>query len=592
MPEYEGWRFLGEILILLGGAVAIGAVFEAIGISAVIGYLITGVVIGPGLLGLITDTDTFTVVAELGVALLLFSIGLEMTPAKLRGFGLRGALVGFIQVVITLVSGLVVALVFGFSLKASFVLGCVIAMSSTAVVVRLLIDRGELDAPRGREALSVLLAQDVAVVPMLIAVGILGSGSAAEDISATEKLTDAALGLLFMVAAMSAVGILILPRILGTAVFRTNRDFAIVIAIITCMAAAWGSHELGLSPALGAFLAGLVLARVSFSRQIRADTAALRAVFLTLFFTSIGLLANVQELLETRILVTVLVILAIGLFIKIIVTWTAIRITGGNRVTAIGAACCLAQFGEFSFVIGAEANSLGVIDSTTFQSIIGASLVSLLATPIFVAKARPIAVGMNRLLIGLGIWSDRPHLESEIAETLSEHIVVIGYGPAGQEAARTVRLAGLEPVVLEMNPRSVKQAIAEGMRAVQGDSSHYEILEHVHAHDAKAFVVTIPDPEAAISTCHQIRMVNQDAVIVVRGRYARRLGELESAGADHVLSEEATIGTLLGATVVARATGIAKSGSETWPAPSTRVDDEDIDQEFEADEPTEDGEES
>ena len=276
--------------------------------------------------------------------------------------------------------------------------------------------------------------------------------------------------------------------------------------------------------------------------------------------------------METRILLTVAAILILGLMIKIAVTWIAIRVTGGNRVTAIGAACCLAQFGEFSFVIGTEAEALGVIDSTTFQSIIGASLLSLLATPIFVSKARPIAVGMNRLLIKIGIWSDRPHIESEISETLTDHIVVIGYGPAGQEAARTVRLAGLEPIILEMNPRSVTSAITEGMRAVQGDSSHYEILEHVHAHGAKAFVVTIPDPEAAISTCHQIRSVNQDAIVVVRGRYARRLTELESAGADHVLSEEATIGTLLGATVVARATGIAKVGEETWPAPKAKID--------------------
>lgn len=573
MPDYEGWRFLGEILLLLGGAVALGALLESFGISAVIGYLITGVVMGPGLLGLIDDTATFEVVAELGVALLLFSIGLEMTPAKLRGFGLRGALVGLIQVLVTVVVGTLCAWLFGYSIRASIVLGCVIAMSSTAVVVRLLVDRGELDAPRGREALSVLLAQDVAVVPMLIAVGLLGS-TGTSDVSATERLTDAALGLLLMVAAMAAIGILVLPRLLGAAVFRTNRDFAIVIAIITCMAAAWASHALGLSPALGAFLAGLILARVSFSRQIRADTGALRAVFLTLFFTSIGLLANIHELLETKILITVGVILILGLLIKLVVTWFAIRITGGNRVTAIGAAFCLAQFGEFSFVVGTEAQRLGVIDDTTFQSIVGASLLSLLATPLLVSKARPMALGVNRVLIRLGVWNDRPHLESETSETLSEHVVVIGFGPAGQEAARTVRLAGLEPVILELNPHSVKLAIAEGMRAVQGDSSHHELLSHVHAHEAKAFVVTIPDPEMAISTLHQIRSVNRDAIVVVRGRYARRLPELESAGADHVLSEEATIGTLLGATVVARATGIAKTGEETWPAPSSRIDDE------------------
>ena len=175
MDSSESWQFLGELLLLLGGAVAAGAALEAIGVSAIIGYLLAGVILGPGLTGLVSDVDSFQLVAELGVALLLFSIGLEMTPAKLRGFGFRGLLVGFTQVVVTLVAAAAVTLLFGFGIRAAVVIGCMVAMSSTAVVVRLLVDRGELDSPRGREALSVLLAQDVAVVPMLVLVGVLGS---------------------------------------------------------------------------------------------------------------------------------------------------------------------------------------------------------------------------------------------------------------------------------------------------------------------------------------------------------------------------------------------------------------------------------
>ncbi|MCP4835784.1 MAG: hypothetical protein GY895_13600, partial [Phycisphaera sp.] len=335
----DGWRFLGELLLLLGGAVAAGAALEAIGVSAIIGYLLAGVVLGPGLTGLVGDVDSFQLVAELGVALLLFSIGLEMTPAKLRGFGVRGIVVGFMQVIITLAAAAGVALLFGLGISASIVVGCMVAMSSTAVVVRLLVDRGELDAPRGREALSVLLAQDVAVVPMLVVVGILGSKNAPESSSpagaATEQLADAALGLLAVVAILAVVGIFLLPRILGASVFRKNRDFAIVVAIITCMVAAWGSHALDLSPALGAFVAGLVLARVSFARQIRADTGALRAVFLTLFFASIGLLAQVGEMLQPRILAMVAGILVIGLLLKFVITFISLRITGGHRTVAL-----------------------------------------------------------------------------------------------------------------------------------------------------------------------------------------------------------------------------------------------------------------
>lgn len=571
--DFDGWRFLGELLLLLGGAVAAGAALEAIGVSAVIGYLLAGVILGPGLTGMVGDVESFEVVAELGVALLLFSIGLEMTPAKLRGFGLRGAVVGLLQIVITAVGAGLAAWLFGMGLRGSIVAGSMIAMSSTAVVVRLLVDRGEIDSPRGREALSVLLAQDVAVVPILIMVGILGSlDTATASVDATEaasqaadKIADAAIGFLIVVLALVLAGVFLLPRLLGTAVFRKNRDFAIVIAIITCMVAAWGSHALKLSPALGAFLAGIILARVSFARQIRADTGALRAVFLTLFFASVGLLANVRELIEPRMLALVGGILGIGLSIKVLATFVAIRLSGGQRKVAIAAALCLAQFGEFSFVVGSEARTLGVIDDDTFQGLVGASLLSLLATPFLLANAGPLAIRIEAALVALRLWRPFTHVEDERAAGMRGHVIVIGYGPAGEEAARTVRLAGYDPYVLEMNPRSAQRAETEGMMAEIGDGTNREILEHMHAADAAAFVVSIPDPGASLATIHQIRSINRDALVVVRGRYAWRVSEMVAAGADHVINEESTVGTLLGATVVSRQTGVRSDEQENWP---------------------------
>lgn len=575
MDSSESWQFLGELLLLLGGAVAAGAALEAIGVSAIIGYLLAGVILGPGLTGLVSDVDSFQLVAELGVALLLFSIGLEMTPAKLRGFGFRGLLVGFTQVVVTLVAAAAVTLLFGFGIRAAVVIGCMVAMSSTAVVVRLLVDRGELDSPRGREALSVLLAQDVAVVPMLVLVGVLGSTArtGGEDIAAAAKqqLTDAALGLIVVIAVLAVVGMLVLPRLLGASVFRKNRDFAIVIAIITCMVAAWGSHALHLSPALGAFVAGVVLARVSFARQIRADTGALRAVFLTLFFASVGLLAQVGDMFQPTILAMVGGILLIGLLLKFLITFLAIRITGGHRTVALAAALCLAQFGEFSFVVGSQARASGVIDESLFQATIGASLLSLLATPFLVARSKPIAMGLNAILVRMRFWKKVDRQETPENAQLSDHVIVIGFGPAGEEAARTVRLSGLDPYVLEMNSKTVQRIRSEGMQADIGDGSSRDILEHAGASRASAFVVTIPDPEAAIAAVNQIRTLNSEAVVVVRGRYSRRLPEITAAGADHVLDEESTVGTLLGATVVKHGTGYAGRDDESWPRPRDRA---------------------
>ena len=209
------------------------------------------------------------------------------------------------------------------------------------MVARLLTDRGELESNRGRSTLAVLLTQDGALVPVLILIGLLGGGgddgSTAGDVG--DQIASAAIDLLVMTATISVVGIFILPRVFDSMILRRNRDFAIVTAIITCLSAAWGSHAFGLSPALGAFVAGVLLARVSISRQIRADTGALRALFLTLFFASVGMLANVRELIQPEILKSMLAILGVGLVLKTMIAWFAIRITGSHRRVAPPPGC-------------------------------------------------------------------------------------------------------------------------------------------------------------------------------------------------------------------------------------------------------------
>ena len=556
MPEFAGWNILGEVLLLVGSAVAMGVVLEAIGISAIIGYLLAGVLLGPSVLDVVGDSSNFTLIAELGVALLLFSIGLEMTPTRLRGFGFRGAIAGILQVTLTIAAAAGVALILGLDGRLALTLGCMVALSSTAVVARLLTDRGELESNRGRSTLAVLLTQDGSLVPVLILIGLLGAGG--EGDTATDvggQIANATVGLLVMIATISVAGIFILPRVFDSMILRRNRDFAIVTAITTCLSAAWGSHALGLSPALGAFMAGVLLARVSISRQIRADTGALRAVFLTLFFASVGMLANVRELVQPEILKTMIVILFVGLLLKILIAWLAIRITGGHRRVALASALCLAQFGEFSFVIGAEALQSGIIDAPMFQAAIGASLVSLFAAPLLVARAVPISTSIESLLVRLQVWRRIAPPEGTSRDEMSGHAIIVGYGPAGEEVANTAALAGIVPVIIDMNPRLVAAARAAGYQAEHGDGAQQEILAHAVAERAAALVMTLPEPQIAMATISQFRALNPDAVIVARGRYSRFIDAMREAGADHVISEETTVGTLLGATLVSRMTG-------------------------------------
>ena len=550
----EGWDALGQVLLLLITAVGAGVLLESIGIHAIIGYLLAGVLVGPSALDLVGgEGSLIELIAELGVALLLFAVGLEITPGRLRQFGWRGALVGILQVGIT---GLIVAIfsgIYGVGWRSAIVLGALVAMSSTAVVVRLLSDRSVLDAPHGRNTLAVLLSQDVIVVPLMILVSVIGHEG---DVDASTQLGKAALGLLIVIGGLCLIGLLIIPKILGAAALRRNRDFAIVLAIATCLVSAWGSYELGLPPALGAFISGLLLAGSTFARQIRADTSALRAVFLTLFFASVGMLADIGWLLAPANMLLVLAFLIGGLLVKGLATAIAVRICGGSRLVALETALCLGQFGEFSFVLGSVAFTNGILSETLFQAAISASFISLLATPFLVARCRSIAARIDDIFVGIGIWKRQSPQQQSEAIDRSNHVVIAGFGPAGEEAAQMVQLAGLDTFVIELNPGTMLRARRSEIPAMIGDASQREILEHAHVKSASAIIVALPDTEAAIATVAQVRAMNPQAIIVVRARYQRRAGDIRAAGADHVLNEESAVGTLLGATVVSRITGL------------------------------------
>ena len=557
----EGWDFVGQVLLLTTAAVSAGVLLESIGINSIIGYLLAGVIVGPSGFNLVGGhSEQINLIAELGVALLLFGIGLEVSPGQIRAFGWRGMFVGVIQICLTLVTVMIAGIVFGLSWQSATIVGAMVALSSTAVVVRLLTDRAELDSAHGRESLAVLLMQDVALVPLLILAGMLGGSN---EVSASSQIESAAIGMIVVVGVLCILGIYILPRILAASVLRRNRDLAIVLAISTCLLSAWGSHALGLSPALGAFISGLVLARTSFAGQMRADTSALRSLFLTLFFASVGMIADLRWLLDWSHILLLACLLIGGLLIKSIATMAAIRLSGGNRRVSLETSLCLAQFGEFSFVLGSVAHAGGILDENIFQGMITASLLSLLGAPFIVARCRPIARKIDQLAIRLKLFRrSRPGDDTDI-EARSGHVLIIGFGPAGEEAAFVIQQAGLHPLVIDLNPSSIQRAKASDIDVMVGDASQREMLEHADVKTAAAAVIALPDSEAAISTVKQVRTLNQHLLIVVRARYQRRIEDLRAAGADNVIAEEPAVGTLLGHRTVSRITGMDPVPLET-----------------------------
>jgi CPA2 family monovalent cation:H+ antiporter-2 len=548
-----GWNTLGEILFLLVSAVTIAAILERFRISSIIGYLLGGMLVGPGMLGLVgageDDSGRFEVMTELGVSLLLFTIGLEITPAKIRLFGIRGGIIGVVQILgtLTVVMGLFL-LMRNPNLSTAFAIGCMVTLSSTAVVMRILSDRTEVDSNYGRDAMAILLLQDLAVVPMLIIIGMLGEIS--DIASEPPKITDTTFAMLIGVGSLILIAVFVLPRLLGSNVFRRNRDFPIILALATALTAAWASHAIGLSAELGAFLAGIILARTDFARQMRADVAAMKAIFLTLFFASVGLLADVGWVLADWHWIQVIVICAVGITLKAAIIAVVVILSGGRIRTAVRTGLTISQIGEFSFVIGTIAFGRGLLTESGFQMLISATLLSLLATPGLIAIAENAGIFIERILQKMGLQVAPFSKGDDDVMVVSGHVVIAGFGPSGEEAARTARLAGHEIMVVDLNPVLIQKARNEGFHAEIGNSTQIEILEHLNLQSARALVVSLPDPSSVIATVEQARAMAGDLVIVARARYKRVVSAIEQAGADHVLSEEGVIGTVMGSTVV------------------------------------------
>ena len=538
------WSLLADVTLLLGAAALLGIAFQRLHGSAVVGYLLAGMLVGPGLLGWISSsTEAIHEVAEIGVALLLFTIGLEISGHRLRAMAGRGLLLGLLQVCGTGVVAWAVARLFGATNTAAVVIAAMVALSSTATVARVLLDRSELDAAHGRAALGVLVLQDLALVPLLLVVGLLGEGGGGGSISAA--IGDASVKLVLLVVGVIVVGVLLMPRVLRAAAIRRSADLPIVTGVVSCLAAMWLAHRLDMSPALGAFIAGLVLAGTPFAAQVRADIAPLRSIFMTLFFVSVGMLANFPWLLEGSHLLQVFLVAAGIIVGKTVLLWLLAMALRWPRRVAVATGLCLAQIGEFSFVIGSLAHDGGVIDYEAMQLLLSASLATLLVAPMLAGRARAIAARVDSALGGVAPDSGDADLSG-----LQNHVIVLGFGPAGQHGATAMEEGGRTVVVLDMSPGGIERARRRGLIAVLGDATRREHLVHAGIAEARLLVTTLPDHRASVSAIQQARAAAPSITVVARARWARMSRELHAAGADVVVDEEDRVGDALGDAVL------------------------------------------
>jgi CPA2 family monovalent cation:H+ antiporter-2 len=529
---------LDELAIVTALAVAVTVILSKLKLPTVAGLLAAGALLGPFGLGLVTSVHAIEVLAEVGVVLLLFSIGLEFSLARLRNIFRQVALGGALQVGLTVAVTTLVAVLCGLSASAGVFYGFVFALSSTAIVLRALTDRRELDAPHGRFIVGTLIFQDLCVVPMVLIVPLLAPGvsgeSAAADISAA--LVKAAL----VVVGIVAISRFVVPKVLGWVDASRSREVFLLAILALCIGTAWLTSMVGLSLALGAFLGGMVVADTEYSHRAMGDILPLRDAFVSIFFVSLGMLFDASLVLSSPLLVAGLLagfLLAKGL----LATLAAMAMRFPSRVAWL-AGVGLAQFGEFGFVLARLGQSHGVVGDRELAPLLAAGIASMFLTPLLVRAAPHITAGerllapLERLIGARGIDevddTDREH------RSIKDHVVIIGFGLAGRFAAEA--LAGLQTrfVVLELNADSVRRAKALGLPVYYGDATSEEALGHAHLADARLLVLLMNDPQAAQRVVDTARRVAPHVPVLMRTRYFLEREGLLKMGARDVVAEE------------------------------------------------------
>ena len=545
------WQILLDVVILLGAGALLGGLFERAGQSALVGYLLAGALLGPTVTQVIQNPDEVLAVSEIGVALLLFAIGLEFSWARLRGMGRVALNSGVLQVVATTAIGVGVASAVGLGVAASLTLGAICALSSTAGVMRVLAARGEVESAHGERALGILLVQDLAVVPFVLVVSVLADGGTAREV-AVGVLRAGGIGLA-LVAALYVTFHSLVPRLLGSGPINANRELPLLIAIVSGLGSGVVAHAVGVSPALGAFVAGVVLAESPFALQVRADVSSLKTLFLTLFFAAMGMLSDPMWIASNALLVGAAV--ASVVCAKVAIIWALLRFFETRGRTALATGICLGQIGEFSFVLADIARGT-ILDEQMFLLVVSTAVITMFLTPSLVGYAPRLASRLTR--------TTAPTLD-EVTGGAADATggIVIGFGPAGRAAAERVAELGWWVMVVDENLQAARDARSLGYGAVTGDARYPEVLEQAGLPRASFVAVTVPGTETAVQIVRYVRLHARHAQILVRARFHRSLVELEAAGADVIVDEEHEVGRQL-AKMYEELTG--RSGQDAPPA--------------------------
>ncbi len=523
---------LNDIVIIFGLAVAVLFICHWLRVPAVVGFLLTGIFVGPYGFGLVKAVHEVEILAEIGIVLLLFTIGIEFSLERLLQIRKSVLIGGPFQVLLTSLATFFIARQFGQAFGEAVFIGFLVALSSTAIVLKLIQERAEVDSPHGRTTLGILIFQDIIIVPMLLVTPLLAG--------ATGNLGESVLILI-----VKGIGIILLvmvsakwivPQALYQIARTRNQEIFLLSVIAICFGIAWLTSRAGLSLALGAFLAGLIISESEYSHQALGNILPFRDVFTSFFFVSIGMLLNISFFFQQP---GTIILIALGvLVLKSIIACFATILLGFPLRTSILVGLALSQVGEFSFILSRAGIEHGLLSGNIYQMFLAFSILGMAATPFIIAQAPRIADIILRLPLPKKLISGFYPVPVVKAVYKKDHLIIIGFGVNGKNVAHAAKVAGISYAIIEMNPETVRSEQAKGEPVYYGDATHEIVLQHTNIKEARIVVVAINDPTATRRIAECIRRLNPKIHLIVRTRYLQEMKPLYELGASEVIPEE------------------------------------------------------
>lgn len=525
-----------DILIIFTLAIGVLSLCQRVHLPTILGFLLTGILAGPYGLKLISAVHEVEVLAEIGVILLLFTIGVEFSLKEFVRMKRSVVIGGSLQVLLTFLVSFAISRKLDRPFNEAVFIGFFIALSSTAIVLKILQEKAQFDSPHGRMALAVLIFQDVAVVPMLLFTPLLAGGGG--DLGKSLGLL-ALKGIgVFVFVALSARWIV--PRLLYQVTRSRSHELFLLSVLVMCFGVAWLTYLAGLSLALGAFLAGLIISESEYGHHALGNIVPFRDVFTSLFFVSIGMLLDLDFLIkhpDQVALISVAVMIS-----KTLLAAVAVLVLGFPLRTAIMVGLCLCQVGEFSFILARVGVDHGLLVGDTFQLFLAVAVITMGATPFIMAFAPRVADFVLRIpLPGMIKAGFSARLRSSVAEQrekFKDHVIIVGYGLNGRNLAQAAKAAKIAYLIIEMNPETVRKEKKAGEPITFGDASFEAVLQHAGIGEARVMVVAISDPAATRKITAVARKLNQKLHIIARTRFFQEMAPLHELGANEVIPEE------------------------------------------------------